>query len=908
MPLLPTGYVTLTWNESSSNIEGYYVQVYKNSGHFSTETAYTNSISISGLLEGDSVFGYVYNFKGDNIDSDFQTTSIETVPISEFDQTFSFNSLTIEGSNVDITGNSNIYHASFNYKNESSNIVFDLINPRDGQVLNSFNSEPLLKRISTSHGYDNNILNSFVFTSTNLDKIDRTYYSNITVTDYHDNESILYINLINDPISIDGFSVDSQLSDDSQAVFNFNLTYSNTCDFIEYFIYENNEQTGQYLESGRSLNTNNFSINLGDSFSGSIQFIPNDWFGTGLSYVYDNIFFETFSYQENVFNSFSTSIIAASQESYGSASIYATHENLSSSGSYFKLSIDKTPYNSYNQDSYFTGIFSDLSDGYSFDYFSFLDKSGESNQQLYINIFLHQSGTNTQEDSVQLTGSFDLPYLFNGSTNFDYVSGITSLGFNSFPDYTYTGIKVYVSGYNDTDYSEYIGDPFYHSNLESEFKVKIVDTINESIVYDELLLAETGLAARISLEDLNNDLVDVLYSPRIYNELSLEGVEINRVRCFGRFSFLELTGDNFGFSSTLSGYDYKYQEILDFEDFINYEISPVALGFNNLNAPKGLSRNKQYIVGSNEAGYESGLYYMYRFLPENGYGTGIITDPVNIEFNLRAFTEYVDGNQQNSDGLIDQLRVDVDYLNQSERQFTGLLDSPSNYLDNHYLKSSSSDIFYQSIPNLKLDIINEGLDFIELSNTPSVYSSGKYLKSTDSGIFFESTSGLARDIINHGITFTGLTDTPSGYEQDGLLVSSNSSIDYLNISSLSDSFNYGGILSNDTAQGLILNTGQIINYDMVSGNKIVINNANSTGNINLNVNNLSRSLIQVFDFDLYSYNLDSIKYTGIDINLTAENQPVNTLNSGNFLRSNYNTVNIKLMNLDGSWQAIKTYY
>ena len=95
------------------------------------------------------------------------------------------------------------------------------------------------------------------------------------------------------------------------------------------------------------------------------------------------------------------------------------------------------------------------------------------------------------------------------------------------------------------------------------------------------------------------------------------------------------------------------------------------------------------------------------------------------------------------------------------------------------------------------DEIDLQADFTGLQDTPSDYSEGDYLRSTSNGLEYVTTSGLAQDIgdeiVNNIVTgdllgFTGLNDTPTGYET-GKFVRVNSAgdaVEYSDISFLND--------------------------------------------------------------------------------------------------------------------------
>ena len=157
--------------------------------------------------------------------------------------------------------------------------------------------------------------------------------------------------------------------------------------------------------------------------------------------------------------------------------------------------------------------------------------------------------------------------------------------------------------------------------------------------------------------------------------------------------------------------------------------------------------------------------------------------------------------------------------------FTGLLDTPSDYNNGYYLRSTENGIEYAEPAELGKDVLTNatGLasgylridddgtgivfvdretfkeeidlqsDFTGLLDTPNNYSDGDYLRSTAGGLEYVAASGLAQDIsneiVNNIVTgdllgFTGLNDTPTAYEA-GKFIRVNSAGDAVEYSDIS---------------------------------------------------------------------------------------------------------------------------
>lgn len=794
MATQPTGYLDFNWNPTP-NVDGYKVKLYKNNSYYKTNTVSSHNIRVSGLIENDLIHGFAYPYKSDLIYPSFENLTPQTVPVSRFDHTFDLNKLTINNRPITLSflnnDNSTLY-SEFIYKSQSNNIDLSIISPRSEEILYNFDEEPFLESIyyniysseENSSLLESHEVDSFSFDILNTGQYGRNFMAQIAINDFYGSGITGNINFINEPIHINSISINHSRSE-NEATLNILSSYTKECKKVDYLTYDNNDCTGNYLLSGTSESVSNYDIHLGLDFSGSLKIIPHDLYGSGYHYVNKDVHFADLSIAET-FNKINNHYIDGGS-SYSIYEIHAEKTNASESGSYFEISIDPEINSNFDENSYFTGRFDDISSGYSFDFFPFIDPLGDSVQYFYASLNLYQSGTSILEDNVLTSGSLLAPRFSSSGVKFDYFNGLSTLSFETNPKLSYSGINLMVSGKNDLTYNDYSEINYEVSDLYPHLSLRIVDAVNANIIYDEIEITGSGKLPSVSVSGADFATADGMKGILISNDNA--DVSINQVRSYGRFSFLET-------STGVDTLSQEYNDILQFNDYSSFEEDIKYVGNNLSVGPPGLTRNLNYTIPGSTASFESGLHYMHRFIPENGYGTGSVTEVFYIEYPLNSFAQYMDGNQQSTD---------------------------------------------QSISTIQND-------FATLS----------YVNSR--------------------------------------------------ISEFSNSLKYEGVLSNSTAQGIILNTGQTINYDMVSGNKIVINNNNGSDHINLNVTNLNRSAVQVFDFDLYSYNLNYTEYTGININLTAENQSVNIVNSGNFSRSDYNVVNIKLMNLNAGWQSIQTYY
>ena len=504
MALEPTGYLDFNWSPTP-DVDGYKVKLYKNNSYYQTNLVYSSDIRVSGLLENESIRGLAYPFKGDSTFSTFTNLETQVVPISRLEDTFSFSGAFINGSQVDLSQEDGFVSGQYYYSEPLNEINLFLTNPRHGETVIDFYEDPLLKSINYDiytaddnvYLIDSNQINSLSYNNINTGDYGRNYVARISVNDFFNSGVTGNISFLNNPISINSTST-SYVESDNQAVLSVFHSYSTECYSLDYIVYENNDCTGEYFLSGSTESVDSYSVTLPSDFSGAIKSIPNDWYGSGYHYITQNVNFallNDFSLPNNIKNAF-----IGEGLSYSSFNVLSSYEQKHSYGSYFTLSITSDPIPSSlsapdNTSVYFEGQFDDLTSGYLFDFFPFIDPLGPGSQDFYCHINLYQSGSHTLEDTQTISGSLASPHFNLSGINFDYVNGLTDLFFDMDPKPDYSGIELMISGKSDLDYYIYSGFNYETQDLHPYLKLKIVNSLDSNTVYDAIDITGSGVLA-----------------------------------------------------------------------------------------------------------------------------------------------------------------------------------------------------------------------------------------------------------------------------------------------------------------------------------------------------------------------------------------------------------------------------
>ena len=697
MALLPTGSVTFNW-PATAGADGYYVKVHKNGVNLNTFNVDTNSLVVTGLKEGDSVRGNAFSYQGNNTSTTSVSLSEQSIPVFNFHvsgKTFDFNSIAVNGQDLNFTNTANGYYASAEYENNQSLINFSVINPRDDSTLFRFGEEPFFSGAqyialdkSQGNGYvgeirrvispwvnDNNTgvvgellevnvispsngkrfyrsdgsfiwsnhnqylkktvsiadrqidafdLSSFTFGITNTyDK--RNFTAQIIVNDYYGSGITGNIDLSNEPISINSVILQNSYINNTTAQINVIPSYSNLATGVEFILYDD-DTFSTYHSSGITDSVSNFSTTISFDSTGFLHLRPYDWFGSGHLLERNQLIY--LSSEEFIPKNEIKNFRIADDELANTFSIYSEYEDKTTSGSFFTLSIDADPVNSFNSDSYFTGVIEDLSTGHYFNHFNY--RTG-THENFYFNINLFQSGSNSFEDDSQQSAFAANPRFLNSGINFDYINGITTLSFDTDPPYSFTGVDILLSGEGTSSFDLYSGNRYQSGDISVMASAKLVRSDDYSSIFDQVNFSGSGQNQSLGVNPLGGvfNAADGLLYFDVFNKDPL--VLINSVNAYRKLSFLE-TESSVG--SALSG-------ILDFNDYDNHFHELAFIGNYPSFAPSGMSRNNIYdSTGIGFTGqYQSGRHFVYRFEPVNGYGTGQATDPIQIQYTLNAISE-----------------------------------------------------------------------------------------------------------------------------------------------------------------------------------------------------------------------------------------------------------------------------
>ena len=413
---------------------------------------------------------------------------------------------------------------------------------------------------------------------------------------------------------------------------------------------------GQILNSG----TSNFPFLVTGAFplgkTGSLSLTPYDWYGSGVQFTGLNYLFSYGAYDTIELNAITDFSLEQHEDQFVFFSDYQSNHN---SGSFFEISIDSSS-GSFNQDSYLTGRFDDLSSGLSFNFF---DQRTGVHEDFSFNVNLYKSGSSTLEDTISLTGSSPLPYFQNTGISFDYGSGFAIINFSSFPQYTFSGIDIMISGNQDPAFRLYSGDYINIKSPNPKLQAKLVNSDpNKNIVYDEFFIS--GSAEIPSIEASIND-VEFLDAKNLFNFNNLDpSIEVSSLNIYRSPGFLIGTGI---FNESFSG----------LSEFVNYENHlHLTTNFQPLvdQAPSGLPRQLEYQHPTTGFSFLSGRSFFYMFEPIGAFGTGNAVGPI-----VDTFTQNIIGGNTESDlsSTEDAVTVVVDSVSTVESSISGLETSVS---------------------------------------------------------------------------------------------------------------------------------------------------------------------------------------------------------------------------------------
>ncbi|MCH1416286.1 MAG: hypothetical protein L7S72_03680 [Flavobacteriales bacterium] len=653
MALPTTGYIDFNWTPTP-DVDGYYLHVYKNGTNFNTFNLSTNSFRLSGLKEGDFAHARVYSYIGSNTSRNYTSLARQTIPVFNFHvsgKTFEFNKLSLNNKSLNFSETVSGYHATGQYSNNQSLLSFSVINPRDDSTLSYFGEDPFFsgaqykakRELTELESFD---LNSFTFSSKNSYD-SRNYTAQIVVNDYYGSGITGNIHLNNEPISINSVTLQNAYLDDSTATISIIPKYSTTATGVEYILYDD-DTLSTYHNSGITASVSNFSTTIPFDSTGFLHLRPYDWFGSGHLLERNQLIY--LSSEEFIPKNAIKNFRIENDETPNYLTVYADYNNITTSGSYFTLSIDPDASQSFGGDSYFTGVIEDLTSGFLFN--SFDNRTGD-HENFYFNLNLHQSGSNSFEDSAQKFSFSPKPKFLTSGISFDYVNGITTLEFDSEPEYSFSGIDVLFSGQDTMSYELYSGTFYQSGDIEVQASVKLVNSDDNSQVFDQINFSGSGdnQFLKASLFGGAFNAADGLIYFSLEN--SRPSVSINSINVYSQPSLVETS---ISIGEELSG-------VRIFKNYTNHFQEVTSIGNYPSLAPTGMGRNIVYdSTGVGFTGeYESGRHFVYRFEPVNGYGTGQATDPITAEYTLNPISENTENALIDLEGAVSELGSTISY-------------------------------------------------------------------------------------------------------------------------------------------------------------------------------------------------------------------------------------------------------
>ena len=710
--LADTGKLTFSWS-NIQNIDGYYINLIKNKTNQGTLVATGNSFYVSGLIEGDEIGGIVYPYSGSHTFVTGIELTSQSVPVTNFNElgsTLDFGSMIIDGSPSVMNSSSSGYYFTGSYIEGSSFLDFSILSPRSGgsNIEHSF-QEPFFSGVSykvknNDSVVESNQINGFNFIFNNSYE-SRNLELEIIAHDVYGSGVMSNIYLNNDPISISNLNVYLDSSSVSgSGIFQIVPSFDSLPKSIDYVLL--NKDKTNILISGNSLSPYNTTGFFPLDTTGFLELTPYDWYGSGFNYVKnDPIFFQSSNYipENNIKYFYSTN------DTISSIDLLADYNKNNDIGSYFKLSIDSNSETSFSSDSYFTGILDYVGET-TFDYFNL--RTGV-HEEFYYNLELIQSGTNSIEESSSFSNTLRLPHFITSGVLFDYENGLTTASFSTFPNFIFTGIDILYSGFEDSDYVVYSGQFAESNDLHFESKVKVVDSLDHSKIYDSLFISGSGETPLLTAYESNDQYLDATnnFNFDSSNQLTIiDSINVYRKPVIGNIS-----GE---LSPNLSG-------LLEFNDYPDYQLSNITFGFYSDSAPFDIQKTSRVQLSGDYSGsYDSGRHYAYRFEPVNAYNTGNITPAIISKFIQNPIANGVELSQLNFDSTISEISART--YSVSIVAPTGIYKTGINFNDiGNFNSYSTEPQIVTSIEN------NPNLPFIYDSSTDGISKTGFFVNFSD---------------------------------------------------------------------------------------------------------------------------------------------------------------------------------
>jgi len=422
------------------------------------------------------------------------------------------------------------------------------------------------------------------------------------------------ITLLNEPVSINGIHMQSQPYDvPGSGLFNIIPSFDLRPSSIEYVLL--NKDKTSHIVSGHSIDVDNFQITIPLRESGYLSLTPYDWLGSGSTFNrLEPIFIEELSLiDSNKITNFESNL------SDSHLNIDCNYKANNEIGSFFEYSVDSTDTSSFSLSSYLTGQSESLVQ-LSFDHFS--QRTG-IHTDFYISLNLYRSGSRTLDDSAKSIIKIPKPKISKADLNFDHYNGSYSAELESTPSFTFSGLELLISTGESSSFEVFPEGLIEMSGSSAYIHSKLVNSHDNSLVYDESLLTGKGLTPSIDVSTYTPTELD---GSNFFFFSNSDGIPINEIKVHRKESFYLTSGN---LNATMSG-------LQQFEDYDNFHTNSSNLGLYSDSAPPSIKRASEFsTTGINFSGYySSGREYIYRFTPIGAFGSGSTTDPI-----IKAFTQ-----------------------------------------------------------------------------------------------------------------------------------------------------------------------------------------------------------------------------------------------------------------------------
>ena len=376
-----------------------------------------------------------------------------------------------------------------------------------------------------------------------------------------------------------------------------------------------NKDKTSHIVSGHSIDVDNFQITIPLRESGYLSLTPYDWLGSG----------STFNRLEPIFIE-EPSLIDSNKITNFESNLSDSHLNIDCNykanneiGSFFEYSVDSTDTSSFSLNSYLTGQSESLVQ-LSFDHFS--QRTG-IHTDFYISLNLYRSGSRTLDDSAKSIIKIPKPKISKADLNFDHYNGSYSAELESTPSFTFSGLELLISTGESSSFEVSPEGLIEMSGSSAYIHSKLVNSHDNSLIYDESLLTGKGLTPSIDVSTYTPTELD---GSNFFFFSNSDGIPINEIKVHRKESFYLTSGN---LNATMSG-------LQQFEDYDNFHTNSSNLGLYSDSAPPSIKRASEFsTTGINFSGYySSGREYIYRFTPIGAFGSGSTTDPI-----IKAFTQ-----------------------------------------------------------------------------------------------------------------------------------------------------------------------------------------------------------------------------------------------------------------------------